>query len=410
MPLVSKLFRGDPKLEACLVSDPAHVTPGSIGPHVGKIQTALSAVGRIAISPGEKAQTLYGPTTVDAVVAFKTQWRILQSYQQTPDDIVGKRTLQKLDQLMAEREKRSVPPPAPPPPIVGAAGVLVGPLGARRRLVDDYYLNCGFETVGPGQITTSSPDHYATFEELIDILLRRAEPQQVIVNHGNPSQGLLMPFARGTQFTATGGAIFNLSELANSAEQGPLDPDSFGVRDTSALMGVPPATTIRIVNKLVALRKKRLILHFRACNIGGNRGMVSTYKAAFGAAMITFHGCRLLFVEVRPAQIKAGRSIDEFRGFANTVRRRIRVFDDPIGLLSPLALQIDDIDGHTRVATIAVIEQLLAGQAGGWAEFMVRRWRQASPSAFVMPVMWENGELTYHCPLEEGWRRKLQFV
>jgi hypothetical protein len=38
MALQSKLFRGDAKLEAALVSDSAHIVQGAIGSHVGKIQ------------------------------------------------------------------------------------------------------------------------------------------------------------------------------------------------------------------------------------------------------------------------------------------------------------------------------------------------------------------------------------
>lgn len=37
MALVSNLFRGDKKLEACLVNDAAHVTLGARGEHVAKI-------------------------------------------------------------------------------------------------------------------------------------------------------------------------------------------------------------------------------------------------------------------------------------------------------------------------------------------------------------------------------------
>ena len=37
MVLQSQLFCGDAKLQAAAVSDPAHVMPGSVGPHVAKI-------------------------------------------------------------------------------------------------------------------------------------------------------------------------------------------------------------------------------------------------------------------------------------------------------------------------------------------------------------------------------------
>jgi len=46
----------------------------------------------------------------------------------------------------------------------------------------------------------------------------------------------------------------------------------------------------------------------------------------------------------------------------------------------------------------------------GWAEFLLRQWRQGNSMEFVVPVMWENTELTFYCPLEEGWRQKLEWM
>jgi len=56
MSLLSKLFRGDPALEACLLQDPAHVTSGSIGNHVSKIQTAPEILDN-ACAMGESSVT-----------------------------------------------------------------------------------------------------------------------------------------------------------------------------------------------------------------------------------------------------------------------------------------------------------------------------------------------------------------
>jgi len=50
MTLQSQLFRGDPKLEAAAVSDPAHIVPGASGPHVGKIQQALNQLDGAGIA------------------------------------------------------------------------------------------------------------------------------------------------------------------------------------------------------------------------------------------------------------------------------------------------------------------------------------------------------------------------
>lgn len=64
MALQSQLFRGDPKLEAAGVSDPAHIVPGAKGEHVRRIQQALIQLGGAAIAP----DGVYGPATAAAVL------------------------------------------------------------------------------------------------------------------------------------------------------------------------------------------------------------------------------------------------------------------------------------------------------------------------------------------------------
>ncbi|MCK0195932.1 hypothetical protein MWN34_03305 [Ancylobacter sp. 6x-1] len=111
MPLVSKLLSGDSRLQNCLVSDPAHVTPGSKGPYVSLIQKALILLDGLQIDDAELRQGVYGPSTAAAVVAFKTRRGIInRAYQQTVDDIVGKMTIAALDREMAARELAAVLP------------------------------------------------------------------------------------------------------------------------------------------------------------------------------------------------------------------------------------------------------------------------------------------------------------
>jgi hypothetical protein len=97
MTLQSKLFRGDARLEAAAVSDAAHIVPGSRGPHVAKIQTALNRLD----SAGLDVDGAYGPQTASAVLAYKSERAIInRSYQKTPDNIVGKMTMASLDKEM----------------------------------------------------------------------------------------------------------------------------------------------------------------------------------------------------------------------------------------------------------------------------------------------------------------------
>ena len=105
MALQSQLFRGDPELEAAAVSDPAHIAPGAQGPHVGKIQLALIQLDGAAIT----RDSIYGPATAAAVLAYKQKRNIVNtSYQTEADNIVGKMTIAALDKEMLAKEKESV--------------------------------------------------------------------------------------------------------------------------------------------------------------------------------------------------------------------------------------------------------------------------------------------------------------
>jgi hypothetical protein len=120
MSLQSQLFRGDPKLEAAAVSDPAHIVPGAVGEHVGKIQQALIRLDGAVIDELELAEARYGQSTADAVLAYKTKRGIINwAYQNKPDEIVGKMTTTRLDREMADAETSATTSDAPRNLIVG---------------------------------------------------------------------------------------------------------------------------------------------------------------------------------------------------------------------------------------------------------------------------------------------------
>ena len=105
--LKSNLFRGDQSLEACLVNDSAHLTPGTRGKHVPKVQRALIILDGALIDVAEVTGGVYGATTAKAVLDYKSSRRIINfSYQSQPDNIVGKMTIASLDREMAVAESR----------------------------------------------------------------------------------------------------------------------------------------------------------------------------------------------------------------------------------------------------------------------------------------------------------------
>lgn len=102
MPLRSQLFSGDPKLEAAATSDASHITPGSSGEHVRKIQLALIQLDGALIDADGK----YGPKTAAAVLSYKQKRDIVnRSRQTTADNIVGIMTMASLDSEILNDER-----------------------------------------------------------------------------------------------------------------------------------------------------------------------------------------------------------------------------------------------------------------------------------------------------------------
>jgi hypothetical protein len=143
MPLQSRLFRGDSKLEAAAVSDAAHIVQGARGEHVRKIQQALIDLDGAVIKP----DGVYGPATSAAVLAYKQKRAIInRSYQSQADNIVGKMTIAALDQEMLAKEGpipgseacvlvRATPDDVGPVPATSVSFALEG--ARRRRATDD---------------------------------------------------------------------------------------------------------------------------------------------------------------------------------------------------------------------------------------------------------------------------------
>jgi hypothetical protein len=132
MPLMSTAFRGDPRLEACFVSDAAHIMLGARGPHVGKIQKALIIGGSKVIGQGELNAQLYGPQTAASVLHFKQKMAIInRNYQSRPDAIVGKQTIGALDIVMLSLDDPNVLPV----PAFGERGIASAILSSPEALM-----------------------------------------------------------------------------------------------------------------------------------------------------------------------------------------------------------------------------------------------------------------------------------
>jgi peptidoglycan hydrolase-like protein with peptidoglycan-binding domain len=110
MALNSRTFKGDAALEACLIRDDAHIKQGAQGEHVAKIQAVIMLLDDVEITDAEVAAQSYGQSTASAVLNYKQKRNIINTaYQTQADDIVGKMTIQALDDELQDRQEPTSP-------------------------------------------------------------------------------------------------------------------------------------------------------------------------------------------------------------------------------------------------------------------------------------------------------------
>lgn len=120
-PPASTMFAGNQRLRDCSQKNSFHIVPGERGPHVQLIQNALvSLLYHTVLSETEQRaldkeveQSFYGPRTAKVVVHYKRSQTpmLLGPGQTVPDNIVGIRTISKLD----DDVKAFDPEPEPDP-------------------------------------------------------------------------------------------------------------------------------------------------------------------------------------------------------------------------------------------------------------------------------------------------------
>ena len=143
------------KLNDCATKDPAHFVRGSFGDHIAVVQDALIQLNKDAFLDekdtasfaAETAGAFYGPITAKVVELYKNNHKprpILQPWQKTADNVVGRQTISFLDDDMAALEGL---PPAPEPKVatdilIFFSGVQDGPSAGAP--LDDTAVGHGF--------------------------------------------------------------------------------------------------------------------------------------------------------------------------------------------------------------------------------------------------------------------------
>jgi hypothetical protein len=311
-------------------------------------------------------------------------------------------------------------------PAASPAVLLIGPMDGKEGAVESFYRGCQFETSMAGWVpidNAAAPLRYSTFERLLQLLTTQPQEQVIIVNHGsvktvdaNPLSapaGLICPFTSGNSFSATGGIIGQLGQLAPKAAT--LTDADWAVKQLAGDMGVTPTKALAFVKLVAEVRKQRRIIHIRGCNIGLNEDLCVQYRDAFNALGLTAPKGFMFFSRVlpirtarakmlaerasKPAQLPGSKPMDPQK------RRRVFPWPGDADKMLILDVEIKAVGNGHKFPTDAYMDN--PAEAALFANLLVSRWAGSPPTQFFVQGIWPEGEISYFVPQDIGYRRHL---
>jgi|ERR1051326_3248536 hypothetical protein len=302
---------------------------------------------------------------------------------------------------------------------------------ANSSIIHEFYNQCGYEIAYQFQVKARTPRTVTSLEDVVDGMMSSDAWVQLIVCHGDPDRGLLIPLTRDSRFNSTGVVMSDLAVLAEASD---LDSNSSFyegrlkfVQDT---MGIRRDPLMRFIRKLVQLKQTKYfknIVEIRGCNLAANgKESLQYYRRALGTHMLSAPKCRQLYLPINPENpAKLTWPARSYLGKQKTTMQDLSMSNPPAGkrrrrtfgnigstMPPPIVIDVEDIDGHTKVKAHPFMDNPKDTQQV--ARSLILNWTQApagpKSDKFVLPVMWDNNESTYHVPLEWNYAGKLATV
>ncbi|HET9956271.1 MAG TPA: hypothetical protein VFQ61_17305 [Polyangiaceae bacterium] len=274
-------------------------------------------------------------------------------------------------------------------------------------IVTEYYNRAKHEPTRAGDLPISRVDVFAnTFKSLCDLILAKRPTDVVVVAHGTPDLGLIMPIAPATN-VSTGYAMPDLVKLVNEVESaGSNKVDSDRVSGMANDWGISEASALGLARTCAKIRKeisKSLRVHIRGCDIGAKAQHLRAMQRVFNAELVSAPDCAMFYVRVQPGIVK---DVDEYAN-RTPVHGRRSLYQDPENpKRGKLLLDIEYL-GTKATSFSAVAKQ---AHVGAWADFLLERPGGAAGS-FALAGLWpHDNTLLYWLPHETGYAGRITDV
>lgn len=273
-------------------------------------------------------------------------------------------------------------------------------------IVDDYYLETGREPTDKGALPVDRVETFNnTFKHLAETLREKKRSHVVVVVHGTPEVGLIMPIAAETKVSA-GACMLDLVRMVDQLD------DTGGKSVTNALVGrvvnawsIKENTARSLADTCWQIRRSPgtcVAVHVRGCDIGQWDGIGDSHirllQKLFASAVVSAPICPMFFVGVKPGVAKQG-----IEAYAKKVQPEGRRYIYRRPSIGPLLLDIrylgDKSEQHSAVENQDDVK--------AWASEL-QETTSAAKRSFPIAGLWPAAEDDYYLAHEPGYVNRLR--
>lgn len=270
-------------------------------------------------------------------------------------------------------------------------------------IVSEYYAAAAKEPTRKGLLPIDRTDTFNnTFKSLAETLLAKKRSHVVVVAHGTPEIGLIMPISHETKVSA-GYCLPNLVKVVDQLDDtdGKSASDSF-VKGLSNDWAVPQSTVLSLAKTCRKIRWSDgmcVAVHIRGCNIGKDLAHLRAVQRLFRSVVVSAPDCSMFYVRVKPKATDP----DAYAKAKGPVGRRF-VYSRPH--LSKLVLDIDYAAGSA--SSLSVVGK--SADVKGWAKVMHDVSSSNAVSSFVVAGFWPEDSKVYFLAHEAAYPDRLKTV
>jgi hypothetical protein len=269
------------------------------------------------------------------------------------------------------------------------------------QIVSQYYALAGFEPTLRGDLLVDRTTTFNNnFKHLAEMILENKRSHVVVVAHGMPDMGLIMPIASTTR-VSVGYAMAKLAMLTDEL-QAKGSVDSQRLKNAATDWNLSQATITSLLQTCLKIRKTGdigSVIHVRGCDIGAKLSHLRSMQRLFGASVVSAPDCAMFYVHLRPQTADA-----QATARTRTVLGRRFVYTRPgvSPFLIDIAYRGARADSYSAIAKLADLSH--------WKAHMYKKDSASANGHYIVAGLWPGDQAVYFLAHESGYPSRIRAV